>query len=172
MPIDKHIISDLFGPTAGAVFDGPYRYDLFRVWDLSLPSILFVMLNPSTANSVKLDPTVTRCRNYAIKWQYGTLYVVNLFAYKATNPKELKGALSPVGPENDKWIRKRAKEADKIIVAWGANSMVNWNSRSSKVLAILRKCKDVYCLGMSNGGHPVHPLYQPSGVEPELYEGR
>jgi len=164
---EKHIAEDLFGVNAGAVFEGQYRYDLFRIWDRHLPMILFVMLNPSIADEKKLDPTVTRCRNFAVSWGFGSLHVVNMFALISTDPKKLFEVEDPVGPKNDYYIQKRAEQAGKIIVAWGAHYKVR--SREKRVLDILKKQGEVYCLGLTQERHPRHPLYVADKVTPVVF---
>ena len=90
-----------------------------RVWDESLGSVLFVMMNPSTADPYVDDPTVAKCQRYARAWGYGTLWVGNTFAYRATNQKDLMHVADPVGPENDTWLLKMAAEAGMIVLAYG-----------------------------------------------------
>jgi len=159
---------DLF-TEGGADFDGPYRYDLFRTWDRHKPMLLFVMLNPSTADEKELDRTVNRCSGFARGLGYGGFHVVNLFALVSTDPKALKEAKDPVGPLNGRYIGRLAKEANMVIVAWGSNIMVK--ERAPKVLKLLRKYnKKIYCLGTNKDGHPRHPLYLCSTTEPVIYE--
>ena len=84
---------------AGAEFskDRKYRYRLWREWNKTKPAVLFVMLNPSTADELVLDSTVSRCLSFAKEWGYGRLEVANLFALRATDPKELNKVEDPVG---------------------------------------------------------------------------
>ena len=95
----------------GAEFskDRIHRYALYRVWDESKPLIMLIGLNPSTADENKDDPTIKRCVSFAKHWGYGGLIMVNIFAYRATDPRKMKKATDPVGPDNDKWIRKLAR---------------------------------------------------------------
>ncbi|MBD3264437.1 MAG: DUF1643 domain-containing protein [Candidatus Omnitrophica bacterium] len=159
---------DLFS-FGGADFDGEYRYDLFRIWDEKNPMLLFVMLNPSTADEKTLDRTVNRCKGFAQALGYGGFHVANLFALISTKPSALKEAKDPVGPLNGRYIGKLAKQADKVIVAWGSDTMVN--DRAPKVLKLLHKYhKKIYCLGTNKDGHPRHPLYLCSTTEPVIYE--
>jgi len=99
--------------------DRVHRYELWRTWDKSKGIAMFIGLNPSTADEIKNDPTVTRCINYAKKWGYGGMIMSNIFAYRATDPKIMKGATDPVGPDNDEWLVKSSKEAGLIVAAWG-----------------------------------------------------
>lgn len=104
---------------------GKYRYNLTREWDDSLPRLLFVMLNPSTADDEVDDPTIRRCISRAKGNSFGSVEVVNLFAYRATNPDELKRTEDPVGPENDKHIIEAVNRAHTIIIAWGTKGGLN-----------------------------------------------
>ncbi len=90
----------------GADFDGTgaYRYSLWREWDSRRPIVAFVMLNPSTADAAKDDPTIRRCASFARSWGYGSLEVVNLFAYRASEPKRLRQTPDPIGPANDDYL--------------------------------------------------------------------
>lgn len=90
---------------------GAYRYALRRTWDPARPAALFVGLNPSTADAERDDPTTRRCVRFARDWGFGGLLVGNLFAYRATRPRDLRAAAEPVGPENDWWLAALAREA-------------------------------------------------------------
>ncbi|MEX0803603.1 MAG: DUF1643 domain-containing protein [Candidatus Binatia bacterium] len=131
-----------------------YRYNLTRTWDSTLPKILFVGLNPSTADDKSDDPTVRRCIGFAEKWGYGGLVLVNLFAYRATDPAELAKVEDPVGPDNDGWIARQRTRVDCVVSAWGNHG--NFMSRDRIVLDCLGK---VQCLGITKTGCPRHPLY-------------
>ena len=98
---------------------GKYRYSLTRNWDSEKPKVLFIMLNPSTADADNDDPTIRRCINFAKYWGYGGLHVCNLFAYRATNPKELLHIDNPLGDQNIYHMKKLANEAEIIVCAWG-----------------------------------------------------
>ena len=151
-----------------AVIDstGKYRYSLIRHWEPWKPKVLFVMLNPSTADANIDDPTIRRCINFAKSWGCGELEVVNLFAYRATNPKELKECEDPIGPENDMHISRAAMGKDKIILAWGTNGSLLGRDRQVKdILYSLH----TQCLQQTKDGHPKHPLYVAANVEPILF---
>ena len=96
-----------------------YRYALWRTWDQNKPSVLFIGLNPSTADETNDDPTLTRCINYAKYWGYGSVCIANIFAYRATKPKELFARKRIIGKENNHWLFKLAIDADLVIAAWG-----------------------------------------------------
>lgn len=138
---------------------GRYRYLLTRSWNPDKGTALFVMLNPSTADAEQDDPTIRRCMGFVESLGFGELEVVNLFAFRATNPDELSHALDPIGPENDRFIRDAADErADKIIVACGSHGERFIRDRIETVCTLLGK-HALYCLDFTNGNHPRHPLY-------------
>ena len=147
---------DLKGVEMGTAILSPcgnYRYLLGRRWsDGGL--CCFVMLNPSTADADKDDPTIRRCIGYAKREGMGALEVVNLFAYRATDPKSLLNAKDPIGPENDKFLREVFKRADLIVCAWGNHGA--FKSRDLQVEKLIgAKAK---CLGVTSNNHPRHPL--------------
>jgi hypothetical protein len=145
--------------------DGVHRYNLIREWDAINPSMLFVMLNPSTADAVEDDPTIRRCMGFARRENCGMIEVVNLFAYRATDPKELKKTDTPlVGVDNDEIIQLAAEESDIIVCAWGTNGTLN--GRNKEVISLLQSVgKPIMCLGKTKDGHPKHPLYLPADAE-------
>src|ERR1043165_818680 len=106
---------------SGAVFPSRrrWRYLLWRRWDPSLPVANFLMLNPSTADEFKLDPSCTRARLYAERWGYGSLIVTNIFGWRATDPRAMKAVKDPVGRGNDRAILRAAREADIVGCARG-----------------------------------------------------
>lgn len=140
-----------------AIFDATetYRYSLLRTWESSLPRVCFVMLNPSTANAERDDPTIRRCIGFARTWGYGSLEVVNLYAFRATHPTVLFRATDPIGPENDHYIREAVGSASLLVVAWGNHGLRN--GRATQVLPLLGAPR---CLGITAIGQPCHPLYQ------------
>ena len=108
-----------------AVFGGAnqeYRYELSRTWDDALSTLLFVMMNPSTASPAFDDPTVAKCRRYAEDWGFGTLLVGNTCAYRATSQKRLTEIADPVGPDNNAHLLSMADSATMIVcgLIWGA----------------------------------------------------
>jgi len=144
--------------------DGVYRYNLIREWDSMDPVMLFIMLNPSTADAVDDDPTIRRCTSFAQRENCGMIEVVNLFAFRATDPKELKTAEEPIGADNDEIIVMAAEEADIIVCAWGTNGALY--ERNEKVISLLQSVeKPIMCLGKTKDGHPKHPLYLPANAE-------
>lgn len=141
-----------------------YRYGLTRIWDDEKDFALFIGLNPSTADEINDDPTIRRCVNYARDWGYGGLYMANLFAYRATNPDEMKAAQDPIGPENDRVIKEASEKTAIVIAAWGVHG--GHMDRDQQVLELL---SDVYCLGCTDGGYPKHPLYLKKDQKPIKY---
>lgn len=146
-----------------------YRYSLTRVWNPDGRRVMFVMLNPSTANEVQNDPTVERCERRARHLGYGAFSVTNIFAWRATNPRDMRAAVDPVGPENDAALKEGAAWSDDIIVAWGVHG--EHRQRGPEVAALLRTLKTpVFHLGLSKHGHPRHPLYLPYAQPPVTWE--
>ncbi|MEM9256710.1 MAG: DUF1643 domain-containing protein [Pseudomonadota bacterium] len=132
-----------------------YRYALWRTWDRALPRVLFIGLNPSTADESIDDPTLVRCMRFARDWGYGGVSIGNLFAYRATQPADLKQASHPIGVRNDDWLARLAAEAALTVAAWGNDGA--WMNRATAVRASLT---DLHCLKLNDTGEPAHPLYQ------------
>lgn len=136
---------------------GLYRYLLVRSWAEG-PRLLFIMLNPSTANALLDDATIRRCIAFARAHGYAGIEVVNLFAYRVTDPAELRRAGYPVGPDNDMHILMAAKRAGAVCVAWGAVAAAD--ERIQHVMPILaRRGIEPQCLHITRSGYPGHPLY-------------
>lgn len=146
--------------------DRTYRYSLWRIWDASKPFVLFIGLNPSTADEREDDPTIRRCINFARSWGYGGLYMANLFALRATDPAEMKSHKLPVGLGNDDVLLELSKQAGLIVCAWGIHGA--HLSREHHVYELL-KTHSLMCLDITKNGHPKHPLYIKSDTEPKLY---
>lgn len=145
--------------------DRRYRYNLWRTWDGALPLCGWVMLNPSTADETKLDPTLRRVLGFSRRWGYGGFVIRNLFAYRATDPRELVVADDPVGPENDAWLVSLTTEVDMVVVGWGTGRYPRIGKRWERVAEILAPARPV-CLARAKDGMPVHPLYQRADVTP------
>lgn len=159
--------SQLFPETSGAEFTDcrTWRYRLWRIWDDSVPYANFLMLNPSIADGNILDPTVTRCVNFARNWGYGGLHVTNLFSLVSTDPDGLYRAADPVGEGNDRAILETAQKAGVVVCAWGNHGVIT--GRRGAVLGMLRGAgvKLTY-LRMNGTGEPAHPLYLPGDLVP------
>jgi hypothetical protein len=156
---------------------GTYRYALWRCWMTGDGQVLFVMLNPSTADASKDDPTIRRCVGFAQRWGYASVAVGNLYGYRATKPADLSRADNPVGEasprrfgsiyrnENDNWLRKLALQSRRVIAAWGANEGP-CSTRAAEVTDILAAyAGPIDALGFTKAGKPRHPLYVKGDVE-------
>ncbi|MBF9032895.1 DUF1643 domain-containing protein [Rhodobacterales bacterium HKCCE2091] len=143
-----------------------YRYTLTRVWDPAGERALFIMLNPSTATEVQNDPTVERCERRARALGFGAFRVLNIFAWRDTDPKAMRAAPDPVGPGNDAAILDSLAWADRVICAWGSHG--EHMDRGREVEALLRGAgAELFHLGLTKAGHPRHPLYIGYQVQPE-----
>jgi hypothetical protein len=130
-----------------------YRYALWRQW-ADGPGVLFVMLNPSTADAMHDDPTIRRCIGFAKSWGFGSLAAGNLFALRTPSPRVLAAAQSPVGADNDRWLRRLQRGAALVLAAWG-----NHGRMLDRAVAVQRMLTDPCTLGLTRAGEPRHPLY-------------
>ena len=145
-----------------------YRYTLWRVWDPGEAVCQIIGLNPSTADDVAPDPTVTRCVNFARSWGYGSLCMTNLFAFRATDPRDMKAQDDPDGPMNDYWLRWIARDAAALVVcAWGTHGV--YRRRAVEVCGLLHDVR-LHCLKITKDGHPWHPLYLRGDCQPVPYQ--
>lgn len=140
--------------------DRLYRYRLIREWDTEKPTVLFIGLNPSTADENENDATIRRCIGFAKRCGFGAILVGNLFAIRSKNPAIFYSAQDPVGPENDATLLKMAQEASLIVAAWGNDG--GFRNRSAEVKKLFPNMK---CLGKNKTGEPKHPLYVPYDQE-------
>ncbi|PCJ63084.1 MAG: hypothetical protein COA79_02570 [Planctomycetota bacterium] len=139
-----------------------YRYSLWRIWNEELPLVAFIGLNPSTADETKNNPTIKRCISFSKEWGFGGVYVINLFAYRATFPKDLLAYPEPIGSRNISWIKKICEKCSMVIGAWGNDG--SHLNQSEKVIQLI---PNMFCLNVNKSGHPAHPLYQKSTVKPK-----
>ncbi len=140
----------------GAVFseDRKYRYALWRMWSLRQP-LLLIGLNPSTANEISNDATITRCMARAAREGFGGLLMANLYAYVSTNPKILLGSSEEfIGVENDAYLKQMIALASRTVCGWGS-----FPAAIIRANAVLNMIKRPYCLGINKDGQPKHPLY-------------
>lgn len=146
---------------------GQYRYQLTRTLadGGGRGPCTFIMLNPSTADHTKDDPTIRRCLGYVSDWGYDQLRVVNLFAWRATWPRDLFAAIDPTGVRNDWWIERTVRDSNMVVAAWGAHG--TRRGRGSAIRAQLGH-RRVHCLGLTADGQPRHPLYVARAHPPEL----
>jgi hypothetical protein len=141
-----------------------WRYTLWRVWDESKPYCMFVALNPSTADEVLNDPTVTRCINFAKSWGFGALCMTNIFAYRATDPRVMKAQADPIGVDNDKWLKEISHGAGLVVAAWGTHGA--FLDRGRQVCELINNLE---CLDITKGGFPKHPLYVRADIQRQVY---
>lgn len=148
--------------------DRKYRYNLWRIWEPEYPKINWLMLNPSTADENVEDPTISKCIRFSKMWGYGSVYITNIFAYRATAPEDMKAQADPIGPNNDWYVWSTAKMVDKVICAWG-----NHGEHLGRADHTRNMLKDVelHCLKLNKTGEPQHPLYLPFKTTPILYPG-
>jgi hypothetical protein len=143
-----------------------YRYVLWRRWaeDWASNYAMFICLNPSTADETNDDPTVRRCIKFSKDWGYSGFLMTNLFAYRATKPKDMMAAHDPVGVDNDKHLIEHAAKAGIVIAAWGNHG--TYGGRHLKVKAMLPR---LHCLKITSSGMPGHPLYLPQTLKPTCF---
>jgi hypothetical protein len=144
---------------------GQYRYELTRSWGAGR-LVNFVMLNPSTADGTRDDPTVRRCLAFARSWGFDAVVVSNLFALRATQPEQLWQSPDPVGPDNDSWIACCAGVSDMVICAWG--NLGRYRDRAAAVRRLLEaeNKPKIHCLGCTMALQPRHPLYLAASISP------
>jgi hypothetical protein len=138
-----------------------YRYELRRIWDPKKPVVLFIGLNPSTADANNDDNTSRVCINYAKRWEYGGVLLGNLFAYRSKDSAALYKAADPIGPANDHWLMQLQSEANLVVCAW--TDIGAYKNRDSYVLSFLKK---PHCLKKLKSGRPGHPLYKRADLLP------
>ncbi len=141
-------------------FNRKYRYRLWRIWDCDLATVLFIGLNPSTADENEDDPTIRRCIGFARQWGYGGILMGNLFALRATNPMVMKNGHDPIGPMNGFILAGMIQKAPLVVACWGAHG--SHNGRERQVAAMFSGFK---CFGVTKDGHPRHPLYLRSDTQ-------
>lgn len=160
---------------SGAVFSPcrTWRYALWRTWDESLPVVMWVGLNPSTADETVDDPTIRRCKAFAADWGYGGIFMLNLFAFRATDPAIMMAAEDPIGPENDRHIQEYHEAAGLTVAAWGIHGTFRGQDqcvcrleRTSPTRKTSYVGDDLWCLGLTKEGHPKHPLYIAQRTKP------
>lgn len=154
--------------SAYITFCGTYRYALGRVWwsellDEKACLINFIGLNPSTADANLDDPTIRRCIGFTKAWGYNGFAMTNLFAFRATQPEDMKKAADPIGPENDRWLRLISKNSALNVACWGTDG--TFMNRADEVKKIV---SNLHCIRHTKDGHPEHPLYLPKNLTPIL----
>lgn len=148
---------------------GKYRYLLRRTWDYKKPRALLIMLNPSTADAKQDDATIRSCVRLLAGLGYGSFEVVNLMAFRATNPKDLPTKPSDaMGAGNANYIESAAGRCDVVVCAWGAHPYASRFVGGALDLSRLHK-PAIYCFGKTKAGAPKHPLYIKSGTQLETF---
>lgn len=132
-----------------------YRYALWRYWQGDKDCVMFIGLNPSTADETKNDPTIRRCIGYAKDWGFGGICMLNLFAYRTTCPKILKIVSDPIGSKNNEFLKMYA-DLRLTIACWGTQG--TFMKRGETVINLLGR-ESLSCLGITKNGQPKHPLY-------------
>ncbi|TIM41798.1 MAG: DUF1643 domain-containing protein [Mesorhizobium sp.] len=144
-----------------------WRYRLERRWSAG-PKAAFILLNPSTADETKDDPTIRRCIGFAKAWGFGGLVLGNIFALRSTDPRGLYSHADPVGPGNDDALRGIAREAEKVICGWGTHGALN--RRGVFALDVMREAGATpLALKVTAAGFPGHPLYISADMIPEVF---
>lgn len=160
------------GPAAFSP-DRKYRYWLQRDWRSGGRRVMWIGLNPSTADERRLDPTLRRIVRYSSDWGYDGFVMTNLFAYRATLPSEMKEQEDPVGPENDEHLAARAATSELIVCAWGSHGL--HRNRSQAVVDLMSDAghfPKLRALKVVANGEPGHPLYLPLTATPIQYPPR
>lgn len=157
---------------SGAVFSEceNYRYALWREWNAEDPMLMFIGLNPSTATHEADDPTIRRCKRFAKDNGYGSLAMLNLFAFRATKPADMLSADDPIGLLTDQYLQEFHERAGRTVAAWGTHGSRYdrrdwWVSRLERIgpnAKARHLGEDFWCLGTTKDGHPRHPLYVPA----------
>lgn len=164
-------MADLFNRSTAIISRcGLYRYRLTRRWGDG-PTCGFIMLNPSTADADVDDPTIRRCRGFAMREGCGGLMVGNLFAFRATRPEDMANADDPDGPENRHFVENMIAQVDgPLIAAWGSH----WMASDPLVLQWVYDAAGpkLTCLGITKNGHPRHPLYVKGDAPLAPFPGR
>jgi hypothetical protein len=150
---------------------GLYRYELRRRWAFG-NSVIFIGLNPSTADASVDDATIKTCVRYAKRWGSGSLIMLNLFALRSRDPKALLKAIDPIGPETDDYIRlAMVPRPVHVVAAWGAFPIARERARRiAEIVSVVgRQMTYLSCLVKNADGSPHHPLYLPSDLTPQPY---
>jgi len=151
----------------GAIFSPcrRWRYLLWRYWDRDKGICAFIGLNPSTADETQDDPTVRRCIRFAKDWGYGALWMLNAYAFRATDPRVMKAqGGAALGPSNNTYLMQAGLNCDIVVAAWGAHCP---GSRQDEIRAMFAgMAKPVYLLGQTKDGCPRHPLYLRADTQP------
>ena len=179
--VNQNQLFDMGGVQGSAIIDetGRYRYSLTRIWDKDRLRLCWIMLNPSIADEANDDPTIRRCIGFAQHWGYGSIEVLNLFAWRSTDPQAMfmhgRDGYDIVGHRNDGHISSAASisilSGSRVFAAWGDCG----KTKEQRDLIINRAAHvqelfgETWCLGITKRGNPRHPLYVPNNIEPIIY---
>jgi hypothetical protein len=154
----------------GAIFSSckKHRLQLWREWDSNLPKVLFIMLNPSTADDQQDDPTLRRCIDFAKQWGYGGLYVGNLYSLRAVDPKTLLKVSKFSHRDNYKHLVNMVQQCQLVVYAWGNYPIIKKLGIPLNVFNHLEQ--KLYCIALSKTGTPKHPLYLKNSLTPIPFE--
>ena len=142
-----------------------YRYYLSRTWESQKASLVFIGMNPSTADEELDDRTTIKCITYAKSWGYGELIMLNLNAFVSSNPKELFNCKKPEGKDNWYWLVKTLAVHEKVILMWG-----NCPISVEKFSRLMDLIKQPLCFKQNKNGMPTHPLYLPLNLKPKAFQ--
>jgi hypothetical protein len=150
----------------GALFSDQrdYRYALWRIWDNTLPKVMFIGLNPSTANENENDPTIRRVVSFARSWGYGGVFMMNLFPFVTPYPDVLQLHSVLESDKNEVGLNSFSKKAERIVFAWG-----NFKEAQEMAKKVIEMFPDAYCLGVNKNRSPKHPLYIAGSTRPVKY---
>jgi len=155
------------GCIKSAVFDASrkYRYELWRRWG-EKDFCMFIGLNPSTADEIKDDPTIRRCIGFAKEWGYDALCMTNIYAFRATQPRDMFGEPEPIGPDNNATLVQIARQAGIVIAAWGSHGGHGGRGAEVAHMILAATAVKIKCLGVTKDGYPRHPLYLKKDSKP------
>ena len=147
-----------------------YRYVLWRrwAWEGYANQVMFIGLNPSTADEREDDPTIRRCIGFARSWGYSGILMMNTYAFRATQPADMKAASDPIGPANDEAFGYRRSQVGLIVAAWGTHCSQERAGQVHQALGF----RPVMCLGTNKDGTPKHPLYLKASTKPQPFMQR
>jgi hypothetical protein len=165
--MNENLFGDRAAATAVVSACGRYRYSLERRWGAGDRSLLWIMLNPSTADAAQDDRTISRCVRFSRGFGFDSLIVGNLYAYRATDKSQLWEVEDPAGPEADQWLAQLASTATDVICAWGEEGPIR--GRADAVRRMLRGIPSASYLVMNASGHPRHPLYVHGSTERKVW---
>lgn len=158
------------GLKSSAVFskNRKYRYTLTRQGWGGTGTVMFIGLNPSTADGLHDDATIRRLIRFTQDWGYDGFIMTNLFAFRATDPRDLRRALNPIGQENDAWLHITASKCQLIVCCWGNHG--EYLNRGARVIRQLKNVYRLHCFGLSRDGNPLHPLRLAASTQPKVFK--